>query len=246
MRLCVLCHQPQHTLSETGESFDLKVMIHRIHRGENLPSVKAGKPFVLTGTNDYSTVAFPQDIRNCYYCHEGTDPAKKPVQAANWYSYPSSKACGSCHDDVNFTTGAGHPAGPQADGTCADLPPPAGRRRVGRLGHRRAHGARQVEAAQGPEGRDHLRRPGGAGQEAGRHVQAHERRRHDPGSEDVRLEPEHRPRRADVRLHPLPRFPREGRRRHLQRDGRNLHLHERRFRPTPPAPGPSPSSAGGS
>ncbi len=115
VRLCVLCHQPQHSLSETGESFDLKVMIHRIHRGENLPSVKAGKPFVLTGTNDYSTVAFPQDIRNCYYCHEGTDPAKKPVQAANWYTYPSSKACGSCHDEVNFTTGADHPGGPQAD-----------------------------------------------------------------------------------------------------------------------------------
>ena len=119
VRLCVLCHQPQHALSETGESFDLKVMIHRIHRGENLPSVKAGKPFVLTGTNDYSTVAFPQDIRNCYYCHEGTDPAKKPVQAANWYTYPSSKACGSCHDDVNLTTGANHPTGPQNDATCA-------------------------------------------------------------------------------------------------------------------------------
>jgi OmcA/MtrC family decaheme c-type cytochrome len=126
VRLCVLCHQPQHTLSETGESFDLKVMIHRIHRGENLPSVKAGKPFILTGTNDYSTVAFPQDIRNCYYCHEGTDPAKKPVQAANWYTYPSSKACGSCHDDVNFTTGVGHAAGPQADGTCASCHLPQG------------------------------------------------------------------------------------------------------------------------
>jgi OmcA/MtrC family decaheme c-type cytochrome len=126
VRLCVLCHQPQHTLSETGESFDLKVMIHRIHRGENLPSVKAGKPFILTGTNDYSTVAFPQDIRNCYYCHEGTDPVKKPVQAANWYTYPSSKACGSCHDDVNFTTGVGHPAGPQTDGTCASCHLPQG------------------------------------------------------------------------------------------------------------------------
>ena len=126
VRLCVLCHQPQHALSETGETFDLKVMIHRIHRGENLPSVKAGKPYILTGTNDYSTVAFPQDIRNCYYCHEGTDPTKKPVQAANWYSYPSSKACGSCHDDVNFTTGAGHPAGAQADGTCANCHRPQG------------------------------------------------------------------------------------------------------------------------
>ncbi|MGE5718132.1 MAG: OmcA/MtrC family decaheme c-type cytochrome [Acidobacteriota bacterium] len=115
VRLCVLCHQPQHNPSETGESFDLKVMIHRIHRGENLPSVKAGKPYILTGTNDYSTVAFPQDIRNCYYCHEGTDPAKKPTQSDVWYTKPSRAACGSCHDGVDFVTGEDHPGGPQAD-----------------------------------------------------------------------------------------------------------------------------------
>lgn len=127
VRLCVLCHQPQHALSETGESFDLKVMIHRIHRGANLPSVVAGKPYVLTGTNDYSTVHFPQDIRNCYYCHEGTDPTKKPSQAYVWYSRPSRAACGSCHDDVNFATGAGHPAGPQAnDSQCAECHVPQG------------------------------------------------------------------------------------------------------------------------
>lgn len=127
VRLCVLCHQPQHSLSNTGESFDLKVMIHRIHRGENLPSVKAGKPFLLTSTDDYSTVALPQDIRNCASCHEGTDPAKKPTQSDVWYTRPSRAACGSCHDDVNWATGEGHKAGAQADDSkCASCHAPVG------------------------------------------------------------------------------------------------------------------------
>ena len=38
VRLCVLCHQPQHTLSETGESFDLKVMIHGFTEGRTCPA----------------------------------------------------------------------------------------------------------------------------------------------------------------------------------------------------------------
>src|SRR5262249_50215866 len=70
--------------------------------------------------NDFSTVAFPQDIRNCQNCHEGRDPAHKPSQSDVWYTHPSRAACGACHDDINWTTGAGHPAGPQAnDNACA-------------------------------------------------------------------------------------------------------------------------------
>jgi OmcA/MtrC family decaheme c-type cytochrome len=128
VRLCVLCHQPQHSISETGESFDLKIMIHRIHSGKNLPSVKAGKPYILTGTHDYSTVAFPQDIRNCTYCHEGTDPAKKPTQSDVWTTRPNRATCGSCHDDLNFVTGAGHVVGGAQldDSKCATCHAPAG------------------------------------------------------------------------------------------------------------------------
>jgi len=100
-------------------------MIHKIHRGERLPSVVAGTPYRIEDA-DFSTVAFPQDIRNCYYCHEGTDPAKKPLQAANWYSYPSAKACGSCHDNLDFATGEGHEAGPATDGECANCHVPQG------------------------------------------------------------------------------------------------------------------------
>ena len=104
-------------------------MIHRIHRGENLPSVQAGNPYILTGSNDFSTVAFPQDIRNCYYCHEGTDATKKPTQSDVWYTKPSRAACGSCHDDVDFATGAKHSAAnlPQPDDSqCARCHTPQG------------------------------------------------------------------------------------------------------------------------
>ncbi len=73
--LCVLCHQPQGLDPDTGNSIDMKVMIHKIHMGEELPSVQAGHPYQIIGfqgsVNDFSTVVFPADIRNCTFCHEG-------------------------------------------------------------------------------------------------------------------------------------------------------------------------------
>jgi OmcA/MtrC family decaheme c-type cytochrome len=118
--LCVMCHNNENTDPATGYTFSAKVFFHKIHMGENLPSVKGGKPFVQAG--DWSTVAFPQDIRNCTTCH---DP--KAAESAIWYTRPNREACGSCHDDVNFATGANHPAGAQADDTaCASCHQPSG------------------------------------------------------------------------------------------------------------------------
>ncbi len=136
VKLCILCHQPQTVDPDTGNTVDMKVMVHKIHAGERLPSVVAGTPYVIIGNSqsvhDYSDVKYPQgDTRNCAFCHEGTGAAStKPTQASVWYSNPSVAACGSCHDDVNFTTGANHtsaPGGlPAADGTCATCHQPQG------------------------------------------------------------------------------------------------------------------------
>ena len=124
VKLCALCHQPQSIDPDTGNTIDLKVMIHKIHRGEFLPSVQAGTPYQIWGNassvHDYSEIALPQDIRNCDNCHEGTVPASKPAQSTVWFENPSREACGSCHDDINWATGVNHPAGPQLnDKACA-------------------------------------------------------------------------------------------------------------------------------
>jgi OmcA/MtrC family decaheme c-type cytochrome len=119
VKLCVLCHSPQTSDAQTGNTVDFKVMIHKIHRGESLPSVQAGTPYQIWGFGnailDFSTVVYPQDIRNCANCHEGTNAANKPGQGPSWYTAPARASCGSCHDDINWVTGANHPAGPQAD-----------------------------------------------------------------------------------------------------------------------------------
>jgi len=113
MSFCVLCHTPQSTNPDTNNTVDMKVFIHKIHMGSSLPSVKAGgKYFVVHrgSVKDYSTVVFPQDTRNCTTCH-----ANGPKQADNWKTNPSRAVCGSCHDDVNFATGANHINLVQAD-----------------------------------------------------------------------------------------------------------------------------------
>lgn len=130
-KLCALCHQPQTVDPDTGNTVDLKVMIHKIHFSSNLPSVKSGTPYEIWGNaqsvNDYSAITFPQDVRNCENCHEGTVAASKPTQSNVWYTNPSRAACGSCHDDINWVTGANHPAGAQADDSaCASCHQPDG------------------------------------------------------------------------------------------------------------------------
>ncbi len=120
-KLCMMCHTIENTVDPTsGNTYNGKVFYHKIHMGSSLPSVVAGKPYVAG--LDFSTVVFPQDIRNCTTCHDPT-----AAEAAIWYTRPSRDVCGSCHDDVNWTTGANHPAGPQADDTsCAKCHQPQG------------------------------------------------------------------------------------------------------------------------
>lgn len=126
VKLCVTCHNPQSVDPDTGNSVDMAVMVHKIHMGENLPSVRAGQPYQIIGfrqsVHDYSHVVYPQDIRNCESCHTA-----EASQGMNHLAHPSRDSCGSCHDDVNWVTGTGHEAGPATDDeACASCHAPVG------------------------------------------------------------------------------------------------------------------------
>lgn len=125
VKLCATCHNPGTTDPDTLNNLDLSVMVHKIHMGENLPSVQAGIPYQIIGfrnsVHDYSTVVFPRDNRDCTSCHRN-DVSESHI----WYSNPSIASCGSCHDDVNFVTGENHRAGPREDGTCGNCHAPEG------------------------------------------------------------------------------------------------------------------------
>ncbi|MBZ5636349.1 MAG: OmcA/MtrC family decaheme c-type cytochrome [Acidobacteriia bacterium] len=131
IELCVLCHTPQTSDPNTGATMDAKVLFHKIHMGKNLPSVQAGTPYIPAinqfGSFDFSKVAYPADPgdpRRCETCHSQTTGA---THATAYLLHPTRAACSSCHDDVNFATGANHPGGPQSDDTqCATCHIPQG------------------------------------------------------------------------------------------------------------------------
>jgi OmcA/MtrC family decaheme c-type cytochrome len=119
---CVTCHNPYTTDAQSGNVLDFKVMIHKIHRGANLAN---GYQIVGFGgtVHDYSTVNFIKDIDDCTVCHKGGG-----ADEANWNTVPTREACGSCHDDVNFDTGANHGTGgvQTSNQNCSFCHPPNG------------------------------------------------------------------------------------------------------------------------
>lgn len=113
-KMCAMCHN-----TNLNADADAKVAFHKVHMGANLPSVKGGKPYVWGG-RDYSTVAYPpstnaiDNLKDCAKCHQAN-----AAEASIWYSRLSRAACGSCHDDIDWTTGTGHYGMPQRnDNSC--------------------------------------------------------------------------------------------------------------------------------
>ena len=133
---CVLCHNPTETdggrrakdpaavaAGDLTATIDFKVLIHKIHRGENLEQ----KPYIVYGfgsgspgytKHDFSEVLFPGDLRICESCHvndsqlippfPGTalptlrtelDPATATeVPADPPQTAPITSVCTACHD----------------------------------------------------------------------------------------------------------------------------------------------------
>ncbi len=124
--LCIMCHYDGVIDPDSENSVDMRIMVHKIHMGENLPSVQAGTPYQIIGHNqsvaDFSTVVFPQDIRHCDTCH-----VADAAQSEDWYTEPTRAACGSCHDNVDFASGENHLGGPTISDTyCANCHFPEG------------------------------------------------------------------------------------------------------------------------
>jgi OmcA/MtrC family decaheme c-type cytochrome len=116
LQYCAMCHEPYSFDAQTGNTIDLKVMIHKIHR-DRLPT----GPYGIFGYNnvfyDYTDIQFTQDQRNCQTCHQESDT--DTPQASNWRLVVNREACGSCHNAVNFDTGAGHGGVAATDDQCS-------------------------------------------------------------------------------------------------------------------------------
>jgi OmcA/MtrC family decaheme c-type cytochrome len=119
VKMCVLCHNA--TKGTNGQA-DAKLFFHKLHMGKYLPSVLAGTPYVMDG--DWSTVGWPGNNNkapfDCTTCHETSAPEKDV-----WYTRPTRLVCGSCHDNINWTTGANHAGGQQInDKSCSNCHDP--------------------------------------------------------------------------------------------------------------------------
>ena len=125
---CVTCHQKGGIDVGTGNTIDFRVMIHKIHFGEELTN----QPFQICGfgcenfgapPDDFSGVEFPQDTRNCTTCHDPADP--ETPQADNVNNRATAAVCTSCHDDLAFdetgltNANENHPGLAQPNENCA-------------------------------------------------------------------------------------------------------------------------------
>jgi OmcA/MtrC family decaheme c-type cytochrome len=85
-----------------GETLgDFPVMVHKIHSGGGLVKENYNLANVVLDKKGFSLLGNGQKM--CAKCHDAT----KAAQADNWNTKPSQLACGSCHDGIDWKTGAG-------------------------------------------------------------------------------------------------------------------------------------------
>jgi OmcA/MtrC family decaheme c-type cytochrome len=106
VQLCKTCHAGGAGVvykdPESGENLDFRAMIHRIHSGANLPSVRAGGHFFIVGfqqrVSDFSATELPalREATECTVCHRGG------ADSDAWKTKASFVACTACHDNLRF------------------------------------------------------------------------------------------------------------------------------------------------
>ena len=142
-KLCLTCHTYQNADADTVDPaalagatpatnpnpLDLGRLVHRIHRGRDMPTLfnatsgapVVGQKFSVIGFQSSETVygravsrtdsqqppiatttgvAFPQDLRNCQACHGGA------AQGPSRFADISRRTCQGCHADVWFGSDA--------------------------------------------------------------------------------------------------------------------------------------------
>ncbi len=119
VKYCVTCHNPGSTDPDSGHTVDFKYMVHKIHYGAELPSVRLGPdqlpntgdeiPFIIYGyggsAHNFSDIEFPAGVRSVSVGTPNLNPADPK------YVPPSTLACTKCHnasdpktpDAINFT-----------------------------------------------------------------------------------------------------------------------------------------------
>jgi OmcA/MtrC family decaheme c-type cytochrome len=153
---CVLCHNPSNDDIDTRPadaamptaSINFRVMIHKIHTGENLTV----KPYIIYGfggnPQNFSDVLYPGNTADCEVCHLPTtnllDPGrgilgpdildtivrdftKTDDTLESWTNFtttPIISTCTACHDNLGVNaagdalTGENHLGGPQPESAC--------------------------------------------------------------------------------------------------------------------------------
>jgi OmcA/MtrC family decaheme c-type cytochrome len=129
---CVICHSP---LGPDGDRMQddsayLSVFIHKIHAAMDITRKSTGEPLFGEAVRGlgYNAVTYPRDIENCVVCH--SNPNNLALGSGdnidNWMNNPTAEVCGSCHVDVDFTTGENHEGGIRPNNTCAVCHPATG------------------------------------------------------------------------------------------------------------------------
>jgi OmcA/MtrC family decaheme c-type cytochrome len=145
---CVLCHNPnasdasrrrndpeQVAAGAPVATIDLKVMIHKIHRGDDL-----AQPYAVYGFNSmpvsFNELRFPGDLRICVTCHAEETAFMPPFPGSALGTLmghldpqtgdeiidgrlgPITSVCTSCHDTAEAMAHAEAETTPDGEETC--------------------------------------------------------------------------------------------------------------------------------
>jgi OmcA/MtrC family decaheme c-type cytochrome len=121
---CTACHNQYHIGTRTVEPVDMAYLGHQIHSGSGIANEPTHLQYNWASATIHPTrymAYYPRDIKNCNTCHDSSVASG----AERAHTKPSIQACGSCHNNVDFATGAGHTGGAQPNSnSCANCHAP--------------------------------------------------------------------------------------------------------------------------